>query len=92
MLGYLITPGVPGLLACVFCGVGASGDLHMCGVRSRAHPPEDLSFYSGNPNIVPCDQVLTKKSSNPYLGQVQGLKFLIALFQGSAACAVLNTF
>lgn len=48
--------------------------------------------HSGNPNIAPCDQVLTKKSSNPYLGQVQGLKFLIALFPGSAACAALNTF
>lgn len=46
----------------------------------------DLSFPSGNPNIAPCDQVLAKKWSNPYLGQVQGLKFLTASVPGSAAC------
>lgn len=79
------------ILLCVFLGVGVSGNLHVCGVCSHVHPPQDQRFYSGNPNIVPCDQVLTKKSSNPYLGQVQGLEFLIALLPGSAACAVLNT-
>lgn len=92
MLRHAIAPAVPVLVACICCSVGASGDLHACGVRSYAHPPEDFSFYSGNPNIVPCDQALRKKSSNPYLGRVQGLKFLIALVPGSAACAALNMF
>lgn len=95
VLNLLLCWGIkqlPWILVCIFHGVGVSGDLHVCGVRSHVHPPEDQRFYSGNPNIVPCDQVLTKKSSNPYLGQVQGLEFLIALLPGSAACAALNTF
>lgn len=55
---------------------------------SHVHPAGDWSFRSGNPNIAQCDQVLAKKWSNPYLGQVQGLKFLPACFPAhSMSCA-----
>lgn len=39
-----------------------------------------------------CHQVPRKKWSNPSLGQVQGLRFLVALFSSSAACAAPRTF
>lgn len=71
-------------------GDGWCGGLHVAGGCSHARPPGDGSFRSENPNIALCDQVLTKKWSNPYLGRVQGLKFLTASFPGSAACAALK--
>lgn len=83
LLGYLAAPTEPvhgWVMWGPACGRGCS----------HVRPPGHLSFHSGNPNIAPCDQVLAKKWSNPYLGQVQGLKFLTASFPGSAACAALK--
>lgn len=49
------------------------------GAALHIPPPTGLGLYSGNPDIAPCDRVLMTRWSNPYLGQIQGLKLLIAL-------------
>lgn len=60
--------------ACACCTRGLA-----LGVLPCTSPPMGLGLYSGNPDIAPCDRVLMTRWSNPYLGQIQGLKLLIAL-------------